>query len=218
MELSFKDLPSSKNLLNVAWIAVLLGIGMEIILLIVAAGFKKFPAVNVIVAELIQKTSWSTIVCVGVAAGLSIGKMNPPVAGLAGLVSAPIAFSIAKGLHKAAAHTLSVSLPAGGGALPFLLMAIKALEYGTLGWLLTALDRKLTQNPWFFLLSGLIVGVVFGGGALVLMVTQSAEPIPFPGIVSRGVVRWCCISRSGSMSASSEMQNESGEARNRTAL
>ncbi len=61
--------------LKVAWLSICLGIGMEILLLIAAAGFGAFSAVKVIVVDLVQKISWSFIVCTGLALGVIFGGL-----------------------------------------------------------------------------------------------------------------------------------------------
>ena len=102
------------TLLKVAWFSVLLGLGMELLFLLISIGFGKSLAAKTMVADLVQKISWSSIVCMGVAVGTAATKMRSAAMGLAGLIAAPAAFYIAKALHKSAASALDVSLPAGG--------------------------------------------------------------------------------------------------------
>src|SRR5690349_11814661 len=53
------------TLLRVAWLAVGLGLVLEVILILLAIGFSGTLGMGKIVADLVQKISWSVIVCVG---------------------------------------------------------------------------------------------------------------------------------------------------------
>lgn len=177
-----------EKLLRVAWMAVLLGVGMEIILLIVAAGFGKSTEIKAIIADLVQKISWSTLVCMGVAVGTTAGKMRAPLMGLAGLISGPLAFNIAKIMHKSASQALAVAGPAAAaGPSPVLLAAIKGAEYCVLGFAIGSLGKNTNAGLRVHALTGLVVGVFFGGLTIFLVVKQSANPLPTVGLVSRAV-------------------------------
>lgn len=177
----------SDTLLKAAWLAVLLGLGMEIVLLGVAAGFGKSTTVQAIVADLVQKISWSSFVCVGVAVGTAAGKMRPQAMGLAGLIAAPIAFNISKVLHKSASQALSIAGPAvAGGPSPFLLAFLKGLEYAVLGFVVGQLGKK-AAGLRDHVIAGFIIALVFGGTIVYLMATMATKPLPLAGIVSRSV-------------------------------
>ncbi|MGB3213156.1 MAG: hypothetical protein WBC26_00145, partial [Alphaproteobacteria bacterium] len=103
------------TLLNVAWLSVLLGLGMEILLILAAAYFNSDNSTAAIIADAVQKISWSTLVCSGVAVGMAAGKMRPQVMGLAGLIAAPVAFYTAKVLHKSASQALAIAGQAAVG-------------------------------------------------------------------------------------------------------
>ena len=57
----------SRTLLHVAWMAILLGLIIEILILIIAASFDKWIGGKTVLADLTQKVSWSVIVCIGLA-------------------------------------------------------------------------------------------------------------------------------------------------------
>jgi hypothetical protein len=176
------------TLLNVAWMSVLLGVGMELILLVVAAGFGKSAEIKAVVADLVQKISWSTLVCSGVALGTAVTKMRAPVMGLAGLVSGPLAFYFAKIMHKSATQALSVAGPAAAAApSAVVLAAIKGAEYCVLGFAIGSLARNSNAGLRVHALTGFVVGLLFGGLTLYLVITQSANPVPAVGLVSRAV-------------------------------
>ncbi|HLM78807.1 MAG TPA: hypothetical protein VK361_10520, partial [Rubrobacteraceae bacterium] len=60
------------TLLRVAWLSVLLGLGMEALLLLFAAGSGLVPELGEIVAASVQKVSWAVIVCTGIALGTTV--------------------------------------------------------------------------------------------------------------------------------------------------
>lgn len=185
MNISAKKIALPQLLIRTAWLSVLLGLGMEILLLAAAAYFRNVPGAETAVADTVQKISWSTLVCSGVAVGLAAGKVRPRAMGLAGLVAAPAAFYVSKIAHKSVSQALSIAGQAAAGPSPFLLAGIKALEYAVLGYLVGLLGRKTTAGLRGHLLAGVGVGFVFGGGIVYMMVTMAAEPIPVAGIVTR---------------------------------
>ncbi len=126
----------SDTLLRIAWLSILLGLAIEVILLVIATGAGKLPGVQSIAADLAQKISWSVIVCAGLAFGKAASKGQPSWMALAGLVSAPIAFNVARTLHKSVSFALKVTSPGAGVAFPFLIAGLKGLEYAALGMLL----------------------------------------------------------------------------------
>src|SRR2546422_1990698 len=70
-----------RALLHVGWLAVLLGLVMEVILVVLAAGFGTLKGANPILADLVQKVSWSVVVCVGLAFGTTAKKARGPLMG-----------------------------------------------------------------------------------------------------------------------------------------
>ncbi len=179
------SLPST--LLRVAWLSILLGIGMELLLLAAGQLFGHNTEVKVILADLVQKISWSTFVCTGVALGLAAGKMRPKAMGLAGLIAAPVAFYVAKTLHKSASQALAIAGQVStGGPAPLVLVCIKALEYAVLGFLIGRLGKKPSASLKEHILYGVLIGVVFGGTIVTLMITQATpNPLPLFAIITR---------------------------------
>lgn len=160
---------------------------MEVVLLGVAAGFKNSMTTQAIVADLVQKISWSTFVCVGVAVGTAAGKMRPQFMGLAGLIAAPVAFNISKVLHKSTSQALSLAGPASaGGPSPVLLAFLKGLEYAVLGFVIGQLGKK-AAGLRAHVLAGFVIALVFGGTIVYLMATMATKPLPLAGLVSKSV-------------------------------
>lgn len=178
----------STTLLNVAWMSVILGLGIEILLIIAATYFGGENETAAIMADAVQKISWSTLVCSGVAVGMAAGKMRPQAMGLAGLIAAPVAFYSAKVLHKSASQALAIAGQAAtGGPSPVLIVTLKAAEYAVLGAFIGYLSKKPALSLWHNLLAGLLIGIIFGGTIVYLMVTMAPEPLPPLGIVTRGI-------------------------------
>src|SRR3712207_5242448 len=72
-----------RKILRVAWLSILLGIVLEVLLLVLAAytgtgGTTPKPFIS----DLAQKVSWSFIVCVGLAFGSTASKARSGVMGL----------------------------------------------------------------------------------------------------------------------------------------
>jgi hypothetical protein len=88
------------TLLRVAWLSVLLGLGMEALLLLLAASSGFVPQLAEIVAASVQKVSWAVIVCTGIAIGTTVSSaLRAPLMGILGLLAAPVAFHVARTLH-----------------------------------------------------------------------------------------------------------------------
>ena len=174
------------KILKVAWLSVLLGIGMELLLLAVAAGAGTVPAVKPIVADLVQKVSWSLFVCAGLACGTAASKTREAAMGLAGMITAPAAFQAARALHKSTLEALAIAGPAGGVPSPLTLAFLKAVEYGCLGIALGAIEKRGVGAKVYGLV-GLVTGLVFAGIVVGLVVTSSPKPPAAAALVSRAV-------------------------------
>jgi hypothetical protein len=67
------------TLLRVAWLAILLGLVLQLALLLVAAGFGTAPSPGPLLSETLKTVSWSLLVCVGVALGRVAAKGRMPL-------------------------------------------------------------------------------------------------------------------------------------------
>ena len=85
------------RVLRAAWLAILLGLVMEALVVMSLTGFGPVPKADAAFADTVQKTSWSSIVCAGLAIGASVARLNGAMSamGLAGLLAAPLGFVIA---------------------------------------------------------------------------------------------------------------------------
>jgi uncharacterized membrane protein YjjB (DUF3815 family) len=162
------------TLLQVGWLSILLGITLE--LLLVAARLGGISDIQPIIAEFAQKISWSFVVCMGLAVGMSVSQLRPPVMGLAGLVAAPLAFYIAKGVHAGVSELLGTQAPGWGQFDLFLSPALRGIEYLVLGAVLGWVMRQTWGGLMPHIGAGLAVGALFGG-LLLLMTRQSGQPM-----------------------------------------
>jgi len=147
---------------NVAWLAILLGVAMELIMLVLAAYKNRFPAVESIITGLVQKVSWSGLVCTGLAFGKAASNGSPQWMAFAGLFSAPAAFSVARGLHKSTAYALKTTEAGVVAAFPFFIAGLKGLEYAVLGFILGWVSKHALASLRAYAGSGLLIGSTFG--------------------------------------------------------
>jgi hypothetical protein len=152
----------AKTLLHIAWLSILLGLALEIIMLLIAVNANKIPGIEPIMANLVQKISWSGLVCTGLAFGKAASGANPAWMAFAGLLSAPSAFAIARVLHKSTADALKVASAGAAAAFPFLIAGLKGLEYAVLGLVLGWIGKNANSGVFAYGFGGLVIGVVFG--------------------------------------------------------
>lgn len=173
------------TLLLTAWLAISLGLAMEVLLLFFAAGFEPLPGLNVILADLVRLVAWSVLVCVGLACGTAASKYRTLVMGLIGFLSAPLAFICARTLHKGILEALGAAGDALGGTSVFLIALLKGVEYGVLGAALGYIGR----HPWAGLAEyaavGMFVGSVFGGGMVTFKAVSLPELPPTADLISQ---------------------------------
>ena len=74
------------TLLRIAWLAIALGLLLQLALLLVAAGFGAVAGSRAPLAETLRTVSWSLLVCVGVALGRVAAKGRVPLEGVTGLL------------------------------------------------------------------------------------------------------------------------------------
>lgn len=167
--------PLWRKLLRVGWMSVALGFTIEILLLVLATT-RGIPKLAPTVADLAQKVSWATIVCVGLAVGNTAGKRRSDRMGLLGLISAPLGFHVARAAHKGVGQALG--LVASGAGSTFAIAGLKAIEYGILGATVGGLgNRGGRPNLRVHLLTGAVVGLIFGG-AIIAVLTRAAPQAP----------------------------------------
>ena len=174
------------TLLRVAWLAIALGVLLQLALLLVAAGFGKDISPRPVLAETFKTVSWSLLVCVGVALGRVAAKGRLPLEGVTGLLAAPLALTAANAVQKGVAEAVDAAgVPAGPP--PLWVLAIKAAEYGCLGLALEWVGRRAWGSALGHLAVGLLTGVVFGGVFLAVVVQSAPTPLSTPSLLARGL-------------------------------
>jgi hypothetical protein len=174
------------TLLRVAWLAILLGLLLQLAVLLVVAGFGTAASSRVLVAETLRTVSWSLLVCVGVALGRVAAKGRVPLEGVTGLLAAPLALTVANAVQKGVAEAVDAAGVSAGPA-PVWVLAIKAAEYGCLGLALNWVGRRAWHSALGHLAVGLLTGVVFGGLFLAVVVQSAPTPPSTPSLLARGV-------------------------------
>lgn len=158
----------------VAWMSIALGFAMEMLILAIRSATLTPPHAADIVLSLAQGVTWSFFVCAGVGLGTTLAKTHTTLGGLIGLLCAPIAMGLAKGTQKVVASALGIGAKPAVLSL-FTLGALRAVEYGLLGWLLAMLAARQETRTRTFLAAGALVGVVFGGSITGLSVLVAAR-------------------------------------------
>lgn len=164
-----------RTLLRVAWLSILLGLGIQLAMLVTFLLLGKETTWGSQVADAAKSVSWATLVCVGVAVGRAIPGARVAGMGLMGLLSGPIAFNVARAVHRGVGESLKMA-PAAAPILvpdPLVMGLVKGLEYGFLGALLGAVSRRSGGRLAPHVLTGLTVGLVFGG--LVFALTNNVS-------------------------------------------
>ena len=174
------------TLLRVAWLAILLGLLLQLALLLVAVGFGTAAGSRPLLAETCRTVCWSLLVCVGVALGRVAGKGRVPLEGVTGLLAAPLALTAANILQKGVAEALNAT-GAPAGPAPLWVLAIKAAEYACLGLALGWVGRRAWGSALGHVATGLVTGIVFGGAFLALLVQSAPTPPSTPSLVAKGV-------------------------------
>jgi hypothetical protein len=174
-------------LLRVAWLAVALGLAMEALLLLLASGFGEVLGLKSLVADLVRNVTWAAFVCVGLAVGTTLSKIQVPAMGFFGFLAAPLAFEVSRSVHKGTLEALDLSGAEATAASPVLLALIKGVEYGCLGLLIGWIGGRAWGGVLAHTLAGLAVGIVFGGAILALTLGAAPGPVPVADLVSRGL-------------------------------
>jgi hypothetical protein len=166
----------ASRMLAVAWMSIALGIAVEIVLVINAAAFGANHDARPFIADAAQKVTWSMFICMGLALGsASAPAVRAMKMGSLGVLAAPIAFMLARIVHRSVSQGLDLDVAMG--RLPIVVAIIKAVEYGCLGWAAGWLSTK----PWAGIRThaavGFATGLTFGGTLLAFTIlTASVTP------------------------------------------
>jgi hypothetical protein len=163
------------TLLRVAWLAVILGLVMELLLLVLGGAVGDALGLKPFVADLVRNVTWSVFVCAGLAVGTAVVKARAPLMGFLGLVSGPLAFEASRVVHKGTLEALAIT--GGGGNLsPVLVAGIKGIEYGCLGLGVGWVSQRRWGGAAAHVAVGLLVGLTFGSVELALAAGATPPP------------------------------------------
>jgi hypothetical protein len=151
----------ARRVLRAAWLGVLLGLLIEVLLLAVAFWQDQLPEGMRIVADTVQKLSWSSLICAALVAGQTAVRQRAAIAGISGLLAAPAAFLTARALHQASLEVLGAGIVAS--ASQWLTAGVKGIEYALLSVAIAWLSKRDVQwQPY------VLAGAVIGTAAYVL--------------------------------------------------
>ncbi len=175
-----------RTILKAAWLAIALGFAIEGLVLasVAIAGGALGP--KPFTADLVQKVSWSFIVCVALAVARAAARASGVLMGIAGLLAAPAAFAIARGLHKGASQALGLVAAAAPGPSPLLVAGIKSLQYAVLGLVIAWVARQAWGGVMAHAGVGFASGLLFGG-PLLAMTFQAMPTLTAGAVVARSV-------------------------------
>jgi hypothetical protein len=152
--------------LHACWFAILVGLAVQISLLVASVAFGRVPKLNPLVVDFAQRIAWSTIVCASISVALAASKLPVSFMGVAGLLSASVAFKIARSVQKGVAAAIGVAPAVAKGPSPLVLGAIKGIEYGCLAAVIAWLVKRKERGAAAHAATGFTVGVFFGAIAL----------------------------------------------------
>lgn len=153
------------TLTTAVWLAIVLGLVVQLLILfakITAGG--KVTGLQ-LVADVASGVTWSALVCSGVAVGTVASRHRAALMGFLGLICAPLAWAAAKGVQRGVQWMLGAPLETLG-PLVYQVGVAKTLEYAVLGVLVGRLVRTASSTFRTHVLTGLAVGLVFGGAVL----------------------------------------------------
>lgn len=170
-------------LFRAAWLAVLLGISLQLILTVISVIGGKEPKTNTLIVETANKISWSLVTCVGLALGMLLARMNLSMVGFAGFLAASLSFTIARAVQMGLNEALSIATP--GGPFPYTVALIKGAEYAILGIALGWIAKKKAGSVLVMIAAGLTIAVIFSNILMAVAVATAKQPIPSIDVVLR---------------------------------
>jgi len=173
--------------LHVAWLAIFLGMAIEILLPVVSAVFGHTPKLDPLIADFAQRVSWSTIVCASISVALAASKLPVSFTGVAGMLSASVAFKIARAVQKGVGAALGVAPAVGSGPSPLVLGIIKAVEYGLLAATISWMAKRKERGAIAHATIGFTTGILFGTIVLAYTYSTNFKLFSMADAVSRGL-------------------------------
>jgi hypothetical protein len=173
--------------LHVCWLSILLGLAVQLSLLAVSVAFGRVPKLNPLVVDFAQRIAWSTIVCASISVATVASKLPVSWNGLAGVLSASVAFKIARAVQKGVGAALNAAPAVVKGPSPLVLGIIKAVEYGCLAAILAWMAKRKHRGAKAHAATGLTMGVFFGAIVLGYTYWTNFKLFTAADAVSRGL-------------------------------
>ena len=173
--------------LHVCWLSILLGLVIQLSLLAVSVAFGRFPKLNPLVVDFAQRIAWSTIVCASISVAMAASKLPVSLKGFAGLLSASVAFKIARAVQKGVGAALGAAPAVVKAPSPLVLGIIKAVEYGCLAAVLAWMLKRKHRGAKAHAAIGLAMGVFFGGIVLGYTYWSNSKLFTPADVMSRGL-------------------------------
>jgi hypothetical protein len=163
-----------RHALAVAALSMALAASMEAVQVVATIAAGGHYTAGLGLRDVILKLPWALLVCVGLWLGIVIGHSRPAVAGLAGLIIAPLA-SLGARATAEAAHGLTFAASAAQTPPPLAVAGLKGLEYAILGLVVAWLQQRRWARASHHAAAGLGAGLLFGGAILAL--TAAGQPL-----------------------------------------
>jgi hypothetical protein len=173
--------------LHVCWLSILLGLVIQILLLAASTAFGHAPPLNPLIVDLAQRITWSTIVCASISVAMVASKLPASFMGLAGMLSASVAFRIARAVQKGVGAALGAAPVVAKGPSPLVLGLIKAVEYGCLSAILAWMLKRKDRGAIVHAAIGLSMGVFFGSIVLSYTYWTNSKLLSVADVASRGL-------------------------------
>ena len=172
------------RVLTVVWLAIMLGIVVQVLVLLgkTSAG-APFPGLKWL-PDLLNGVTWAVFVCAGVVLGSIATRARSVVMGVLGLISAPIAFSLAKGLQRGVQSAMDAPVDKITPAL-LMICGVKAVEYACLGAAIGWLLGRSWSRASHFALAGALAGIGFG--SITVWITANLAKAKPPAIVGAAI-------------------------------
>ncbi|MBV9656065.1 MAG: hypothetical protein JOZ42_16035 [Acetobacteraceae bacterium] len=171
------DRKAFRAVVMAAWAGILLGLFIQIVTLGGRSAIGAIPAALPFLSAVAGSVAWSAIVCCGLAIGITVENYRPQITGLLGLIAAPAAWAAAKGAQRAV-QTIGGAPVDAITATVLQVGAVKAIEYGLLGYVLGRLAARPRAGLGLHTALGFGFGVVFGAMIVGLNVVHANGPVP----------------------------------------
>jgi hypothetical protein len=148
--------------LHVCWLSIFVGLVIQLSLLAVSVAFGRFPKLNPLIVDFAQRIAWSTIVCASISVAMAASKLPVSLKGISGVLSASVAFKIARSVQKGVGAALGAAPAVVKGPSPLVLGIIKAVEYGCLAAILAWMVKRKHRGAKAHAAIGLTMGIFFG--------------------------------------------------------